>query len=55
MLWNSIIFLTIATICAVLGFGDFVGSAGGLAKILFFLFLAFFTGSVIVALRLRWT
>jgi uncharacterized membrane protein YtjA (UPF0391 family) len=39
MLHWSLIFLVIALIAAVLGFGGLAGTAVGIAKILFFVFL----------------
>jgi uncharacterized membrane protein YtjA (UPF0391 family) len=39
MLHWSLIFLVIALIAAVLGFGGIAGTAVGIAKILFFVFL----------------
>jgi uncharacterized membrane protein YtjA (UPF0391 family) len=49
MLHWSLIFLVIAIIAGILGFGGIAGTAVGIAKILFFLFLviwllAFFIG-----------
>ena len=49
MLHWSLIFLVIAIIAGILGFGGIAGTAVGVAKILFFLFLviwlvAFFIG-----------
>jgi uncharacterized membrane protein YtjA (UPF0391 family) len=40
MLHWSLVFLVIALIAAVLGFGGIAGTAVGIAKILFFVFLA---------------
>jgi uncharacterized membrane protein YtjA (UPF0391 family) len=39
MLHYSLVFLVVALIAAVLGFGGIAGSAIGIAKILFFVFL----------------
>jgi uncharacterized membrane protein YtjA (UPF0391 family) len=39
MLHWSLVFLVIALIAAVLGFGGIAGTAVGIAKILFFVFL----------------
>jgi uncharacterized membrane protein YtjA (UPF0391 family) len=39
MLHWSLVFLVIALIAAILGFGGIAGTAVGLAKILFFVFL----------------
>lgn len=40
MLHYAIVFFVIALIAAVLGFGGIAGTAMGIAKILFFVFLA---------------
>jgi uncharacterized membrane protein YtjA (UPF0391 family) len=40
MLHWSLIFLVLAIIAAILGFGGLAGAAIGIAKILFFVFLA---------------
>ena len=40
MLHYSLVFLVVAIIAAVLGFGGIAGTAVGIAKILFFVFLA---------------
>ena len=40
MLHWSLVFLVIALIAAILGFGGIAGTAVGIAKILFFVFLA---------------
>jgi uncharacterized membrane protein YtjA (UPF0391 family) len=48
MLGWAITFLVIALIAAALGFGGIAGSAVGIAKILFFVFLVLFVVSLIV-------
>ena len=54
MLSWAITFLVIALIAAVLGFGGIAGAAVGIAKILFFVFLALFAISLVAgALRGR--
>lgn len=51
MLSWAIIFLIIALIAAILGFGGLAGTAVGIAKILFFVFLALFIVSLIFGRR----
>ncbi|HTJ78914.1 MAG TPA: DUF1328 domain-containing protein [Rariglobus sp.] len=51
MLSWSITFLIIALIAAALGFGGIAGTAVGIAKILFFVFLVLFILSVIFGRR----
>lgn len=51
MLYYSIVFLVIALIAAALGFGGIAGTATGIAKILFFLFLALFVISMLLGRR----
>ena len=50
MLQWALIFLVVALIAAVLGFGNLAGAAVGIAKILFFIFLVLFVVSLIVGL-----
>ena len=52
MLNWAITFLVIALIAAVFGFGGIAGTAAGMAKILFFVFIILFLVSFIVP-RLR--
>jgi uncharacterized membrane protein YtjA (UPF0391 family) len=47
MLSWAIFFLIVALIAAVLGFGGIAGTAVGLAKLVFFVFLVLFVGSLI--------
>ena len=47
----AITFLIIALIAAVLGFGGLAGTAVGIAKLLFFVFLALFIISLIFGRR----
>lgn len=47
----AITFLIIALIAAVLGFGGIAGTAVGIAKILFFVFIALFVLSLIFGRR----
>lgn len=42
MLYAAFVFLAIAVVAAVLGFGGIAAGAAGIAKMLFFLFLAGF-------------
>lgn len=53
MLHYAIVFLVIALIAAVFGFGGIAASAVGIAKILFFVFLAMAVISFIVGLVKR--
>jgi uncharacterized membrane protein YtjA (UPF0391 family) len=48
MLSWALTFLVIALIAAALGFGGIAGTATGIAKILFFVFLVLFVISLIV-------
>ena len=50
MLSWALTFLVIALIAAALGFGGIAGTSAGIAKILFFIFLALFVISLIVRL-----
>ena len=51
MLSWAITFLVIAIIAAVLGFGGIAGTAVGIAKLLFFVFLALFVISLLMGRR----
>ncbi len=51
MLHYAWVFLVIALIAAVLGFGGIAGSAVGIAKILFFVFLVVFLISFLMGRR----
>ncbi len=48
MLRWAAIFLVIAIVAAVFGFGDLSAGAAGIAKVLFFLFLLLFVGSLVL-------
>ena len=48
MLYYSLVFLIIALIAAVFGFGLIASAAAGIAKILFFLFLIAFLISLVM-------
>ena len=50
MLSWAIAFLVIALIAAVLGFGGLAGTAVGIAKILFFVFIVLFLISAVLSL-----
>ena len=51
MLHWSLVFLVIALIAAVLGFGGIAGAAAGIAKILFFVFLVVWLVSFLIGRR----
>ena len=51
MLRWSITFFIVALIAAVLGFGGLAGTAVGIAKILFYVFLVLFVVSLILGKR----
>jgi uncharacterized membrane protein YtjA (UPF0391 family) len=51
MLRWAVIFLVVALIAAVLGFGGIAGDAAYFAKILFFLFLVLFVVSLVFGRR----
>lgn len=51
MLHWSLIFLVIALVAAILGFGGLAGTAVGLAKILFFVFLVIWLVSFLLGRR----
>lgn len=51
MLSWTITFLVIALIAAILGFGGIAGTAIGLAKIVFFIFVVLFVASLIMGRR----
>jgi len=53
MLHYAVVFLVIALIAGVLGFGGIAGSAIGIAKILFFIFLVLFVVSLLMGRRGR--
>jgi uncharacterized membrane protein YtjA (UPF0391 family) len=47
MLYYSLVFLIVALVAAALGFGGIAGASIGIAKILFFVFLALFVISLV--------
>ena len=55
MLGWAVFFLVIALVAAVFGFGGIAGTAVGIAKLLFFVFLAIFVISLIMGLARRRT
>jgi uncharacterized membrane protein YtjA (UPF0391 family) len=50
MLGWAVFFLVIALVAALFGFGGIAGTAVGIAKLLFFIFLAIFVISLIMGL-----
>jgi uncharacterized membrane protein YtjA (UPF0391 family) len=50
MLTWALIFFVVAIVAAIFGFGGIAAAAGGIAKILFFVFLALFLISLVVGL-----
>jgi uncharacterized membrane protein YtjA (UPF0391 family) len=55
MLNWAVVFLVIALIAALFGFGGIAGAAVGIAKLLFFIFLAIFVISLVMGLAQRRT
>ena len=53
MLHYAVVFFVIALLAAVLGFGGLAASAAGIAKILFFVFIALAVVSLVVGLFRR--
>ena len=51
MLHYSVVFLVIALIAAVFGFGGVATAAAGIAKLLFFVFLVLFAVSMLMGRR----
>jgi uncharacterized membrane protein YtjA (UPF0391 family) len=52
MLNYALLFLVIALVAAVFGFGGVYAAAAGIAKILFFLFLVLFLVSLVMGRRI---
>lgn len=50
MLYYSIIFLVVALIAAVLGFGGIASASAGIAQVLFFVFLVLFVATLLIRL-----
>lgn len=55
MLYWAFVFLVIALVAAVLGFGGIAVASAGIAKILFFVFLIIFLATLIMGLARRGT
>lgn len=53
MLYWTLVFLVAAIIAGALGFGGIAGASAGLAKILLFIFLAFFVISLVAGIFKR--
>jgi uncharacterized membrane protein YtjA (UPF0391 family) len=53
MLYYAVIFLVIAMIAALFGFGLIASTAAGIAKILFFVFLIMFLASLVAGMARR--
>ena len=51
MLYYALVFLIIAFVCAILGFGVLAATAASIAKILFFVFLVVFLVSLLMGRR----
>jgi uncharacterized membrane protein YtjA (UPF0391 family) len=51
MLYYALVFLLVAIVCAILGFGVLSAVAASIAKILFFIFLVVFLVSLVVGRR----
>ncbi len=51
MLWYAWVFLIVAILAAVLGFGTLVAAAAGIAKICFVIFLVLFLVSLLAGRR----
>ncbi|MBX3054756.1 MAG: DUF1328 domain-containing protein [Caldilineaceae bacterium] len=51
MLRWAVIFLVVALVAAVLGFGGIAGAAAGIAKLLFWVFVVLFVGSLLLGRR----
>ena len=52
MLYYALVFLLIAVVCAILGFGFLSAAAAGIAKILFIVFLIIFVISLVGGRRI---
>ena len=48
MLYYSLVFLVVALIAAVFGFGGIASASAGIAQILFFVFLLLFVGTLLI-------
>jgi uncharacterized membrane protein YtjA (UPF0391 family) len=55
MLYWALVFLVVALIAGAMGFGGVASAAGGMAQILFFIFIVLFLVSLVGGLaRRRW-
>ncbi|RLJ51656.1 uncharacterized protein DUF1328 [Litoreibacter meonggei] len=48
MLYYSLVFLVVALVAAVFGFGGIASASAGIAQILFFVFLLLFVGTLLL-------
>jgi len=48
MLYYLFVFLVVAIVAGLLGFGGIAGASAGIAQVLFFIFLGLLTGSLIL-------
>jgi uncharacterized membrane protein YtjA (UPF0391 family) len=53
MLYWAVVFLVIALVAALFGFGDIAVAAAGIAKVLFFLFVILFVVTLMMGLMRR--
>ncbi|WP_172123920.1 MULTISPECIES: DUF1328 family protein [unclassified Devosia] len=53
MLYYALVFLVIAALAFIIGFGGFAGAMAGAAQLLFFLFLVLVASSIVVGLMRR--
>lgn len=53
MLYWAAVFFIIALVAAVLGFGETAAAAGGVAQILFYIFLAVFVVTLVLGITRR--
>lgn len=53
MLYWALVFLVVAIVAAVFGFGGISSAAGGIAQVLFFIFLVLFLVSLVFGMRGR--
>jgi len=53
MLYWAFVFLVVALVAAVLGFGGIAVASAGIAKILFFVFLVIFLATLLMGLSRR--
>ena len=53
MLFWAIVFLAVATVAALFGFGAIASASAGIAQVLFFVFIAFFVVALIAKVARR--